>query len=77
MSIPELPLDADQTIDKKAVKNDERIRNEENVLSIISAMSTSLDVVLMVKDSVPELGPVGDLLLDGISVASFLHHDFT
>lgn len=78
LSVPELPLDADETIDRRIVKNDERIRNDQRCsVSIISAMSTSLDVVLQLKDTVPELVPVADLLLDGISLASFLHHDLT
>lgn len=78
LTIPELPTDADKTIDGKVVKNDERMKNDQKCSrSIISAMSRSLDVILKFKDSVPELILVGDMLLDGLHLAVFFSPRFS
>lgn len=78
LSIPELPKDSSQTVEQKLVKNDEKLQNDQKCTSaIIGIMGQALDVVLKLRDSVPELIKVGDMLLDGVQVAGFLHQDLT
>lgn len=78
LSILELPKDANKIIDHKAVKNDERFINDQKcTTALFGALSRSLDSVLKLKDKVPELMEVGDMLLDGLQMTGFLHQDFT
>lgn len=78
LSIPELPKDANRIIDPKAVNNDNRLVNDQKCTSaIFGALSKSLDVVIKLKDKVPEMIDVGDMLLDSLQMTGFLHQDFT
>lgn len=78
LNVPELPKDASKIIDQKAVKNDDRFRNDQRCTSaLFGALGKSLDVVLTLKEKVPELVTVGDMLLDSLQMTGFIHQDFT
>lgn len=77
LSIPELPKDSNQTIEQKVVKNDEKLQNDQKLTSaMISVMGRALDVILKLKEKVPELIPVGDMLFDGVQIAGFFTSRF-
>lgn len=78
LNIPELCKDASKIIDQKAVKNDDRFKNDQKCTSaLFGALGKSLDVVLKFKEQIPELLEVGDMLLDSLQFTGFLHQDFT
>lgn len=78
LTIPELPKDANKILDQKAVQNDGKYKNDQKcTVALFGLLSRSLDSVLKLKEKVPELVAVGDMLVDGLQISGFLHQDFT
>lgn len=78
LGIPELPKDATKIIDQKAVKNDDRFKNDQKcTAALFGLLGKSLDSVLKLRGKIPELVEVGDMLVDGLQLTGFLHQDFT
>lgn len=78
LTIPELPKDAEKIIDQKAVKNDDRLKNDQKCsAALFCVLGKSLEKVMKLRESVPELIEVGDMLLDGLQMSGFIHQDFT
>lgn len=78
LSIPELPIDANKIIDQRAVNTDNRFKNDQKcTAALFGSLAQALDIVLKLRGKVPELGHVGDLLLDSLQMTGFLHQDFT
>lgn len=78
LSIPELPKDAGKIMDQKTVKNDEKLQNDQKcTMALFSVLGKSLDTVFKLKEKMPELVQLGDMLVDGLQLTGFLHQDFT
>lgn len=74
---PELTQDVDKTIDAKVVKEDKRLKINQNcATSATAALGKALDMVLLAKQQVPGLSKVGDILVDCITLTGFMHAEY-
>lgn len=78
LTSPDVPQDVDKTIDSKIIREDKRLRINQNCTAAsLASLGGALDIIREEKGKNPKLSKAGDMILDSITMLGYVHNEFS